>query len=314
MTLLQKYMGMIARAPEDGGGAGGAPGAADGGAGSGAGSGAAGVGAGGGNGSWYSSHNFDADTVAWIEERRFPGLAEMAKAGREGSKMARDRNVMARPDPNNLKSWNGWGDLGWNAQRDKYIVNKPQLQEGETMDDANFNAFVNAAHEAHVPAFQAEAIYSAMHKLEREQSKLASEKGAAAKRDLDLALRKEWGVDYKAKLEGAKRAFAFVGGDDFTPQEIEAAVGSPRTAKLFAKLFDLIGEDQMVGSGHGGGLQTETVGGLQAEINRNMADPAWRKAFDDPRNPRHKDVIAQHQGLLERKANLELKARPGRAA
>lgn len=296
-SLVEKYMvSSFLRAPEVEGGApaGGAP-------------------AGGAPGPWYSSHNFDADTVAWIEERKFPDLGETLKAGREGSKLARDRNVIAKPDPKNLKSWDGFAELGWNPDKEKYVINKPQLKDGETIDDATFNTFATAAHAARIPAFQAEAIFNAMHEMEQSQVREAATRGADAKRALDQQLRKDWGPDYDTKIEGAKRAFAFLGGEDFKTEEIAAAIGSPRTAKLFAKLHDLIGEDKMPGAGgQGGGFQTETVAGLQAELNRLHADPEFRKARDNPQHPRHKDVIAQRATLLEKKAQLELKAR-GRA-
>ncbi len=268
-------------------------------------------------GPWHASHNFDADTVAWIEERHFPDLNETLKAGREGSRLARDRNVISKPDPKNIKEWTGFADLGWTPDKEKYVVNKPQVKDGETVDDQTFNAFTQAAHGAKLLPWQAEQVYGAMHALEQSQTKEAATRGTAAKRELEGKLRTEWGADYDAKIEGAKRAFAFLGGEDFKPEEIVAAIGSPRTAKLFAKLHDLIGEDKMPGTGgHGGGggfQQSETVGGLQAQINRNWTDPEWKKAFDDPRNARHKDVQAEHMNLLERKAKLVVKA-SGKAA
>lgn len=269
-------------------------------------------------GAWYASHNFDADTVSWIEERHFPDLNETLKAGREGSKLARDRNVIPKPDPKNVKEWTGFAELGWTPDKEKYVVNKPQLKDGEQFDEPTFNKFREVAHGAKLLPWQAEAVFNAMHEEETKQAKEAATRGTAAKRELEGKLRTEWGPDYDAKVEGAKRAFAFLGGEDFKPEEIEAAIGSPRTAKLFAKLHDLIGEDKMPGAGgHGGGggfQQSETVGGLQAQINRNWADTEWKKAFDDPRNARHKDVKAEHQNLLERKARLELKAGGNRAA
>ncbi|UZE47918.1 hypothetical protein ONR75_24080 [Rhodopseudomonas sp. P2A-2r] len=326
MNLVQKYMGGAAflRAPEGdggGGGDGGGQGGQQNGGGQQQNSGQGsqqqnGNGQGGQQQAWYASHNFDADTQAWIEERKFPDLNETLKAGREGSKLARDRNVIPKPDLKNVKEWTGFQELGWTPDREKYQVNKPQLEQGEQFDDGFFNKFTEIAHGAKLLPWQAEIVSNGLHAEERRIAKEAATRGTAAKRELEGKLRTDWGADYDAKVEGAKRAFAFLGGEDFKPEEIEAAIGSPRTAKLFAKLFDLIGEDSMPAAGNGNMAfqRGETVGALQAEINNNWANPDWKKAFDDPRNARHADVKAQHQNLLERKAALELKARGGKAA
>ncbi|NUU41382.1 hypothetical protein HP556_09675 [Tardiphaga robiniae] len=223
---------------------------------------------------------------------------------------------MPKPDPKNVKGWEGFTELGWNPDREKYAITKPQVGEGESFDEAAFSEFVTAAHAAKVPAFQAEALFNAMHEMERKQHKDAATRGAAAKRDLDNKLRQDWGADYNTNIELAKRAFASFGGEDFKPEEVAAAIGSPRTAKLFANIGKLIGEDKLpgAGGGGGGGFQTETVAGLSAELNRLNSDPEFRKARDNPQHPRHKDVIAQRETLMQRKAELELKARGGKAA
>lgn len=298
-----------AAAGGDGGGGGGAAAAGAGGAAAqGIGSGAAA--AGGQSQQWYAGHNFDPDTQAWIEERKFGNLAEAMKAGREGSRLARDRNVLVKPDPKNPKDWEGFSDLGWTADGDKYVINPPKLSDGDIHDEAAFSTFKKVAHDARLAPWQAEAVYNAMHEASMQGLRDMRTRGASERRRLDQDLRREWGADYDANAALARRAFMHFGGSDFAETDIDAVIGSPRTVKLFQKIGAAIGEDRLVDNYAGSGRAPETVAGLQGELNRLLADPEFKKAFNDPRHPRHKDVVAQRQSLMERKANAELRARP----
>lgn len=286
MSLLQKYIGMIARAPENEGG-------------------------GGDNNQqqqqqqqqqtpWYenASYGFDEPTKRFYAGKNYPDEKTALNSLRHADELARSRNVIEKPDPAKAKDWSGYSELGWSPQKDKYVVNKPTLQDGEKLDEASFNAFVEVAHANKVPAWQAEAIYSAMDALDRQSARDAAAAGADEKRKAEQQLRKDWGADFDSKMAGARRAFAFLGEDGFTADEIAAALGSPRVAKMLAKMFTLIGEDNMPapGQGHSGGT---SPGAARAERLQLEADPKWMAVFTNPRDPKHADYVAKRQSLLE---------------
>jgi hypothetical protein len=251
-------------------------------------------------GPWFAKpdYAFDEPTRKFFEGKNYPDEKTALSSLRHADELARGRNVIEKPDPTKVKDWNGFTELGWNPDKTKYTVNKPTLKDGETIDEGLFGAFVDIAHANKVPPFQAEAIFTAMHELEQTQSKDAATRGAAEKRKLDQKLRTEWGADYDSKIAGARRAFAFLGGEDFNADEISAAIGSPRTAKLFAKLHELIGEDHMPAPGAGGSGPL-SPNSAKAERLGLESDPNWMKVFQNPRDPKHADYVAHRQRLIE---------------
>lgn len=251
-------------------------------------------------GPWFSKpdYGFDEPTKRFFEGKNYPDEKTALSSLRHADELARSRNIIEKPDPAKVKDWNGFTDLGWTPEKEKYVVNKPTISEGEAIDETAFKAFVDVAHANKVPPFQAEAIFAQMHELEQKFTKEARATGQAEKRKLDLKLRSDWGIDYETKIEGAKRAFAYLGGEDFNADEISAAIGSPRTAKLFAKLGELIGEDRMVAPGAQGGA-ANSPGAARSERLALEGDPSWMKVFQNPRDPKHADYVAQRQRLMD---------------
>lgn len=308
----------IPRMADDGGGAGagaasGAGSAAAGAAGGAAGQGAdvgAGAGQGSGNGAgaagsggqqqqkpFYDGLGLDNDSVAWIEERKFGSLADTIKAGREGSKLARDRNVIAKPDPKNLQGWDGYSELGWVADRTKYSIEAPTVADGDIHDEAAFAHFQGVAHEAKLAPWQAKAVYDAMHKQGNEARRNFLASAATANKELDTALRSKWGDGYDQKVELGKRAFSALKIDGLAGAELDQAFGSPRVVELFARLGEMMGEGVLVGD-KGGSNTTLTPEGARAQRKALETNKDWMAIFNDARHPQNKDYVEQRQRLL----------------
>src|SRR5580700_3687332 len=66
-----------------------------------------GGGGGGGGDPWYQPHvaTLDKDTLAYLDGKKFPTMIDALKSGAQSDRMARDRNVIARPDPAKLGEW-----------------------------------------------------------------------------------------------------------------------------------------------------------------------------------------------------------------
>lgn len=245
--------------------------------------------------------NLDADSVAWIEERKFGNVADVIKAGREGSKLARDRNVIPKPDPKNPQGWDGFTEIGWTPDKAKYAIEKPTLTEGDIHDENAFATFQGVAHEARLAPWQAKAVYDAMHKQSNDAIRQFKTAGADANKQLDSKLRGNWGKDYDANVELAKRAFSNFKPDSVSSAQMDNALGSAAMVELFHKIGQAIGEDKLV-TAHGDGMSGMSLAGARAERMRLEANGEWMKVFNDPRHPQQKDYAAQRQRLIDREA------------
>lgn len=266
---------------------------------------------GAGDQGWWRGDSYsglDADTMKFLDGKNYPDIQTALTSLRSADQMARDRNVIRKPDPTNVQKWDGFAELGWSPDLAAYKPNPPASADGEVHDEQAWSAFLPAAHEARLLPWQAEAVYTAMHKHD---NAIISDFQAAARQanaDLERSLRGKFGDQYDAKVDLGKRAFSFLAPSEAVAAEIDKVFGSAGMVDLFVKIGEAMGEDRFV-TGHGGDSGPESVDALQKKINTLWGDKDWKAAFDDPRNPRHKDVRAERDNLLKRKAELELKSR-----
>jgi hypothetical protein len=220
------------------------------------GAGAAGAGSRQQAGPWFakSDYAFDEPTRNSSRARTIPTRKTALSSLRHADELARSRNIIEKPDPTKIKEWNGFTELGWNSGQDEIHGQQADAEGPARLIDDGAVRCVRR----HRARQQGAAVPGRGH-LERRcmswskrRPRMPRREALPEKRKLDQKLRTEWGADYDAKIAGARRAFAFLGGEDFNADEISAAIGSPRTAKLFAKLHELIGEDQMPAPGAAG--------------------------------------------------------------
>jgi len=110
------------------------------------------------------------------------------------------------------------------------------------------------------------------------------------------ALRKEWGNDYDTKRTVAKRAFQLLGVGAEDTRHLEAALGSPGLVKAFARLGELLGEEQLPGASGGSVGFGRSPSTITAELKKWETDNV--AVIKDRRDPRYEDVMARRQKLI----------------
>lgn len=325
MSYADKFhsLGGAARAPDDGG-AGGAGAAAGGAAGAGAGAAGAGSAGGGGAGAgagnagngqagaagggqqqpWYAPLNFDADTVKFIEDRKFGDQKVFEKSIRDTHAFASSRNVIDKPDPAKLKEWKHWEDLGWKKEAKDYAFKAPgELKDGLTYDSAMWDKVKAVAHEERVPLAAAQRMHDAAMGEWQQRMSDTTAKGATETAALQTALDSKWGLDKEANSAIARRAMqaSGLGAADMT--QLDRLMGAPALVEHFFKVGQMSGEASLAaGQAGGGGIAGMTPGQADAELRRLQGDTEWMAVFKSDRDPRQPDYAARRQALINIKA------------
>jgi hypothetical protein len=253
---------------------------------------------------WYAPLGLDDQARQFIAGKGFQNISDLVKSGMEADRMVRDRNIMTAPDadPAKRKDWDGYERLGWNKDRGQYAVEAPKVPEGKNYDTAAEKAFLDAAHGARIAPWQAKEMLDAMAAFGFKAQDDAEAKGALDMRQLDEALKKEWGADYathKARAESAAR-YMGIGVDDAS--QLEKVLGAPGLVKHFAKLGAMLGEDTLKGGAAGGAARGGlTADGAAAEMSRLSGDKEFQRALKDPSHPQHAQNVARWNALIDRK-------------
>ncbi|MGX9389761.1 hypothetical protein ACWX0K_10955 [Nitrobacteraceae bacterium UC4446_H13] len=254
------------------------------------------------NGPWYTGadYGFDADTQRFFEGKNYPDVKTALSSLRHADQLARDRNVIAKPDPAKLGEWDGWEALGWKKELKDYAVQKPQLKDGQILDEEMFSSFTQDAHDLRIPLSAAQDLFNRQFTKAYERIGAQDAIAGNARRDLDTKLRGEWGDQYDVNVDRSKRAMRALGIGMDDAAELERMTGSPRMVKLFNTIGEKMGEDNLVTSGTGGGQDTAHPKTIEAELNRFENDPENVKIMQDQRDPRHQDVIEKRRQMIGR--------------
>lgn len=262
---------------------------------------------------FYKPFNLDQKQIDYIEGKGLKDFNSMLKFAQDFETVARDRNVIAKPDtsaPDKLAAWEGWEQLGWVKDPAKYQPKEPTRKDGQIYDPAMFKDFTALAHEARVPVAAVEKIYQGM--FDKMQARIAemsaqqAKEAADAKAALDTGLRDKWGDKYDANADTAKRALRALGVDEKKSDQLEKIMGSPELVELFHTIGSKLGEDTLAQSA--GGSNQMTPASARAERLKLQADPDWMKVFNNERDPRHEEFKAQRQRLLAIEAKGQTKA------
>jgi len=254
---------------------------------------------GGGAAPWYSSFNLDGDSTTYLASKNFDGLAPLVKSASMYETLARDRKAMVKPDPTKLLEWDGFTELGYDPDPAKYAtkVPKPTMENGHVLNEEFWNGMLKAGHEAKVPPAQLQAVANwavqwGNQLATANEAKLSGEIAAA-----EGALRKEWGNDYDTKRTVAKRAFQLLGIGAEDTRHLEVALGSPGLVKAFARLGELLGEEQLPGASGGSVGFGRSPSTITAELKKWETDNV--SVIKDRRDPRYEDVMARRQKLID---------------
>lgn len=310
MRLDNNMFTRVLRAADDAGGGGGGGGADKGGGGGG---GDKGGGADKGGQPFYAGYGLEKDDVTWLEGHKFgeSGPKAFVQSARHFEKIARDRNVLEMPDPKNLKGWKGLEILGWKEKPEEYKLEVVKPARGGDPDVEMLDVVRKSAHANFVPVPAAQAIYKDLTGFIDKRLGDLETKGTAELEKLNETLRGKWGTDYDHHTEIARRTARTAGLNAVTSSELEKIVGSPRLLEWLYNVGAKLGEANLI-TADGGGGGAKSPSALDAELTKFEQDPENIKIMNDQRNPRHKEVIAARQNLINQLA--EAQARNSRAA
>ena len=205
-------------------------------------------------------------------------------------------DTIAVPKPNaKPEEWDAfYSRAGRPAEPAAYALTPPEGVAGDPGLDAWYRA---EAHRAGLNPSQASAIYSGMLKMgaEDEARELAAEN--AKRKQVQAALKQEWGESYDANVVLAGRAAATAMGDKVAElADLKLADGGrigdhPLFFKAFANLGRHLGEDALLPGGAGGKDFIPGKAGLESELSGMLSDP--KSAFWDVKSKDHATAKAR---------------------
>lgn len=261
---------------------------------------------------WFAKPDYGLSDKAGLfaKGHNFADLNAALEYGADAEAMARSRNVIDKPDPANLSAWKGWTDLGWTEKVEDYKVAPSAELKNFNADPMLLDGFKKLAHDNRVPLSSANAIYNGvaqmmMQRIAEAETAAKTERDNAAKAASD-ALRAEWGSNYDANLEMAKRAARATGLSAEVSAELEKALsgpdgkgGSVGLMKFFQHLGSRMGEAQLVGDDASGARTAQTPGEARLERLQLEKDPDFIRVLNNPRDPLHAEYTARRQKLIK---------------
>jgi hypothetical protein len=249
---------------------------------------------------WYATAGLDDDVKTFVSGKQFATIGDALKAGMHADKIARERNVLEVPDPNNIAAWKGWENLGWTPDEAKYAVDLPEGAKDLGDLAEGYKGFhqhlVKQLHGQRVPLNAAKTIAAEIVAFNVAGIREADAAIARERTELETGLKREWGGAFDANKEMAKRAMQTFKLGEADAGEIDALLGSTRMVKLFHDIGQMMGEDKLVTAkgGQGGGVEAAKAAKLALE-----SDPAQMAALTDPANPHHARVKAERERLQQ---------------
>lgn len=221
---------------------------------------------------WYP--DADAEMVGHIQNKAWKGPADAAQAHRALEKaFGADRagRTVVIPTGDDQAEWDALHTkLGRPATPDGYGIKAPEGADpsyAKAMSEALFKAGVST--KAAQQLIEANGAY--MQGITGQQEAAQ----AAAYQAEEAALRKDWGNEYSARREIARRAAVQLGMEEAQIDALQSTSSYSKTLKLLAKMGDLMGEHGAAGIGAPGSFGM-TPEGAAAERKQLMADKDWR--------------------------------------
>lgn len=200
-------------------------------------------------------------------------------------------------------NWDGWSQLGVPETPDAYSFKLPEGRAATPADEAFHQALRPGLHAAKLAPWQVDILNETWNSYKASFDAVADKAAAEAK----ATLQREWGPDrYPAEMDLANRAVRQVFGADLAgATQVRLADGrylldDVGMAKAFAKLGELLGEDQTIEGGAGGSStgMAMTPAAADAEIKRIRGEAYGnpKHAVNDKNHPEY-DTI--HDRLLD---------------
>lgn len=169
---------------------------------------------------WHESIQ-DAGLKAFIEGKGFKDAGEAVKALHDLE------GLTAKPE-----------------SADAYKLPVPEGQDGAFAGEA-----AKWMHEAGIPVAQAQALATKWNQYQADVQQAAdTERQQQGERDVQ-ALKKEWGGEYDANTELARRAVRTFGADEQMLEKISKSLGDGETLRLFHRIGKHLGEGTLIPAG-----------------------------------------------------------------
>ena len=201
-------------------------------------------------------------------------------------------------NPDNLISLPQEGET-WDHIYEK--LGKPSSPENYDFgdDDGELDGFREFAHNTNLTQDQANAFLNLYGDIQEAEENHTQESIKQLEVDTSIQLQKEWGKNFDAKMDYAKRAFAQFATPELSKMMDESGMGNnPEVIRAFSKIGEMMGEESLV---VGTGLGTNQLSPQQAqeEINALYRDKDFSKAYRDNKDPGHKSAMKKMDRLFK---------------
>ena len=184
------------------------------------------------------------------------------------------RGVVMPKDDAAPEEWGKFYDkLGRPQSPEEYKLPVPQ---GDTGEFAKLAA--GKFHELGITAKQAQSLAEWWNaNSEQMQTSQMNQQMQNSEMEMEV-LQSEWGKEFDANIEAARRATRQFGVQEQVLEKIENAIGTREMLKLFSNIGKGMGEDSFVDSGKSGnfGISPEAA---RVRIGQLKADPEWSAKY-----------------------------------
>jgi hypothetical protein len=225
---------------------------------------------------WYSQMSEEArgfvQTKGWQSPddvvQSYTNLEKLLGADKAG------RGVIMPKEDAAPEEWGKFYDrLGRPASPEEYKLPVPQ---GDTGQFAKVAA--NKFHELGITAKQAQSLAEWWNSQSQEmQTSQMNQQAQNSEMEMQV-LQSEWGKEFDANIEAARRATRQFGVEEGVLEKIEGAIGTREMLKLFANIGKGMGEDSFVDStkSAGFGISPEAA---RVRISQLKADKDWSAKY-----------------------------------
>lgn len=214
----------------------------------------------------------------------------------------KDQLLRLPTDPADAKQWEPiWNKLGRPEKADGYKLTVP---EGMKIDPTFQEGFFKVAHENGVTNKGLDALYTHLRTVAEKTAATQKQTAESEIQKAGEALKTEWGQAYETKLKTGQAAIEHLdkelklGGG--LAKELDASkLGNlPALAKVFEWYGAQLREDGVIGK-VGSGESEHSPVEAQQQINSLLAEPAFKKAYFDSRDPGHKAAVERVYALRQ---------------
>lgn len=218
--------------------------------------------------------NPDAELVGHVQNKAWQSPVDAVKSHRELEKLfGADRagRTVTLPAEDTPEAWAPvWDKLGRPATPDGYKLPVP-----EGVDASFATKMAEVMHKHGISATAAKALAEANNTYLAEAMAGMDAQAQSQFEAESAQLKKDWGGEYDARREVARRAALHLGLDEAAIDAMEKGAGYSKTLKALAKVGDLLQEHGIEGISAPGSFSM-TPEGAAAKKTQLMADADWR--------------------------------------